>query len=102
MMEADDSSETTSPLADQLAILNNGLIQRGLATKGNEVEAIFIFSASAEQALEELFTLVLARRPRNEEVQQFLPVATKALSDSQARDDLATALLLSREFGSIR
>ncbi len=102
MMEADDSSETTSPLADQLAILNNGLIQRGLATKGNEVEAIFIFSASAEQALEELFTLVLTRRPRNEEVQQFLPVATKALSDSQARDDLATALLLSREFGSIR
>ncbi|NCF89159.1 MAG: DUF1553 domain-containing protein [Verrucomicrobiaceae bacterium] len=102
MMESDSSSETTSPLADQLALLNSGLIQRGLATNGNEVEVIFTFSASAEQALEELFTLVLSRTPRDEEVEQFLPIATKALSKPQARDDLTTALLLSREFGSIR
>ena len=101
-MESDSSSETTSPLADQLALLNSGLIQRGLATNGNEVEVIFTFSASAEQALEELFTLVLSRTPRDEEVEQFLPIATKALSKPQARDDLTTALLLSREFGSIR
>jgi hypothetical protein len=102
MMEPDYSSETTSPLADQLALLNSGLIQRGLATNGNEVEAIFTFSASAEQALEDLFVLVLSRVPGDEERKQFLPVAKKALSDSHARDDLATALMLSREFGSIR
>ena len=103
MMDADAAiSEATSPLADQLAILNSGLIQRGLARKGNEVEAIFIFSASAEQALEDLFVLVLSRPPRDDEQQRLLPSAKKALTDLQERDSLATALLLSREFGSIR
>lgn len=102
MMDPDYSSETTSPLADQLALLNSGVIQSGLASEGNEVEAIFTFSATAEQALEELFILVLSRVPRDEELEQFLPIATKALSNPQARNDLATALLLSREFGSIR
>ncbi|MEZ5328168.1 MAG: DUF1553 domain-containing protein [Verrucomicrobiales bacterium] len=103
MMQADPLvSDPTSPLADQLAILNSGLIQRGLATKGNEVEAIFTFSATAEQALCDLFILTLSRSPRAEESERLLPEAEKGLSDPGARDDLATALLLSREFGSIR
>ena len=102
MMQASAAKEATSPLADQLAILNSGLIQTGLSTKGNEVEAIFTFSANAEQALQDLFMLTLSRAPRPDETQRFLPEAKKALSDSAARDDLATALLLSREFGSIR
>jgi hypothetical protein len=102
MMRSDATSGESSPLADQLAILNSGLIQRGLATAGNEVETIFTFSATAEQALQELYVLALSRPPQPADLKRFLPVARKALSDLRARDDLATALLLSREFGSIR
>lgn len=92
-----------SPLARQLYVMNSGMIQEGLETPGNQVDAIFEFEAAVEDQLDELFELILSRKPREVEVEAFLPVLRdEKVERGRAGRALATALLSSREFGSIR
>lgn len=91
-----------SPLAEQLFVLNSGLIQESLAEPGNQVEAIFDFVLDPEAQLRDLYLLVLSRPPSPDEVAAFLP-ELKAASEVRAWGrELAFALLAGREFGSIR
>jgi hypothetical protein len=91
-----------SPLARQLYLLNSGMLQKGLQTEGNQVDAILLFETDPRVQLQELFRLILSRPPREAENDAFLPVLEA--SDSVEKDfkDLALALLASREFGSVR
>ena len=92
-----------SPLAQQLYIVNSGLIQTGLKTPGNQVDAIFDFQPKPEAQLRELYRLILARDPRPEERESFLPLLQQQPQEARrASKDLAFALLASREFGSLR
>lgn len=91
-----------TPLADQLHRLNGGLLQQWLRSPGNQVDAIFEFQADARKQLEELYLLTLSRPPRKEEQKAFLSVLSKAEDPLVAGRDLALALLLSREFSSVR
>ncbi|NIP96651.1 MAG: hypothetical protein GWO24_25745 [Akkermansiaceae bacterium] len=78
------------------------MLQDWLRTPGNQVEAIADFEPGPAEQFDQLYHLILARPPRQEEKSAFLP----SLVDSdQAREvlrDLAFALLASREFSSIR
>ncbi|MFT4588315.1 MAG: hypothetical protein ACI9VS_002009 [Candidatus Binatia bacterium] len=90
-----------SPLARQLYVMNSGLLQAGLKTPGNQVEAIFDFQPDPKEQLKELYQLILSRRPTEREIESLLPT----LQGGDARtagNDLAFALLASREFGSLR
>jgi hypothetical protein len=91
-----------SPLAQQLYIMNSGLIQSGLKTPGNQVDAILDFQPDPAAQLQELFRLILARDPRPEERDAFLPLVQRAGQSRRAPKDLAFALLAGREFGSLR
>ena len=91
-----------SPLARQLYILNSGLIQIGLNTRGNQVSAVFDFQSDPKIQLDELYRLILSRDPRPKERQAFLPLFQKTNDPQRTGKDLAYALLASREFGSLR
>jgi hypothetical protein len=91
-----------SPLAQQLYLLNSGMIQNALSTPGNQVEAIHDFVARPEQQLDDLYRLILSRRPSTQEHAALLPSLKSADDPRQALFDLAFALLASREFGSVR
>lgn len=91
-----------TPLADHLQRLNGGLLQKWLRTPGNQVDAVFEFQTEPGKQLEELYLLILSRPPRAEEMRAFLPVLAKAEDSLVTGRDLALALLLSREFSSIR
>jgi len=81
--------------------MNSGLLQAGLKTPGNQVEAIFDFQPDPKEQLKELYQLILSRRPTEREIESLLPT----LQGGDARtagNDLAFALLASREFGSLR
>ncbi len=91
-----------SPLAQQLYIMNSGLIQAGLKTPGSQVDAIFDFQPAPAEQLKELYRLILARNPRPEEIKSFLPLLQQSKNARRAGIDLAFALLASREFGSLR
>ncbi|NNE91425.1 MAG: DUF1553 domain-containing protein [Verrucomicrobiales bacterium] len=91
-----------SPLAEQLYVLNSGLIQKALTTPGNQVDAIFDFGFDPAQQLEDLYRLILSRPPTDEEKAAFLPELKDAKDPRQRGRDLAFALLASREFGSVR
>ena len=91
-----------SPLAQQLHILNSGLIQEGLNAPDNHVDAILDFQPQPAEQLVELYRLVLAREPRAEERDYFLPLLRQAKENRGVARDLAAALLASREFGSLR
>ncbi len=91
-----------SPLAQQLYIMNSGLIQAGLKTPGSQVDAVFDFQPDPAEQLKELYRLILARNPRPEEVESFLPLLKESKDIRRDGKDLAFALLASREFGSLR
>ncbi len=91
-----------SPLAQQLYLINSGLIQTALATPGNQVEAIHDFVATPAQRLQNIYALVLSRPPTDQEREALLPGLESAKDTRQSLFDLAFALLASREFGSIR
>lgn len=91
-----------SPLAQQLYIMNSGLIQSGLKTPGNQVDAIFDFQPDANEQLNELYHLILSRGPRAAERRVFLPLLRKSENPQKTGRDLAFALLAGREFGSLR
>lgn len=91
-----------SPLAQQLHILNSGLIQAGLNAPDNHVDALLDFQPQPAEQLVELYRLVLAREPRAEERDYFLPLLRQAKENRGVAKDLAAALLASREFGSLR
>lgn len=90
-----------SPLARQLYVMNSGLLQAGLKTPGNQVEAIFDFQPDPKEQLTELYQLILSRRPTEREIESLLPTLQRGGARS-AGNDLAFALLASREFGSLR
>ena len=91
-----------SPLAQQLHILNSGLIQAGLNAPDNHVDALLDFQPQPAEQLVELYRLVLAREPRAQERDYFLPLLRQAKENRRVAKDLAAALLASREFGSLR
>ena len=91
-----------SPLARQLYLLNSGMLQRALATPGNQVEAMLLFESDPDSLLESLYRQILSRPPRDPERNQFLPMLEKTENLEKAIHDLAFALLASREFGSVR
>ncbi|MGB0582286.1 MAG: DUF1549 domain-containing protein, partial [Limisphaerales bacterium] len=101
-VKIDRPAPPDSPLAQQLYIMNSGLIQTGLKTPGNQVDAIFDFQPDAGEQLNELYRLVLARDPRAQEQKAFLPLLQKTKDAYQTGRDLAFALLAGREFGSLR
>ena len=98
----DRSAPPASPLARQLYVLNSGMIQAGLNTPGNQVEALFDFQPDPEACLVELYRLILCRNPEPEEAGAFLPMLKGADDIRGVGKDLAFALLASREFGSLR
>lgn len=91
-----------TPLARQLYVMNSGLLQEGLRTPGNQVEAIFDFQPDPQEQLRELFQLILTRQPTGREMKALLPTLQDAGGIRAAGRDLAFALLASREFGSLR
>ncbi|MEM7012440.1 MAG: DUF1549 domain-containing protein [Verrucomicrobiota bacterium] len=91
-----------SPLAEQLYVLNSGLIRTSLTTPGNQIDALFDFGVDPERQLEELFALILSREPTAAERDVFLPEFQNADDIRERARDLAFALLASREFGSVR
>jgi hypothetical protein len=101
-VEIKQSSPPESPLSRQLYVMNSGLIQAGLEHAGNQVDAVFDFEMDAAKQLEDLYTLILSRRPRSEERRAFVPLLSEADDARTAGRDLAFALLASREFGSLR
>jgi hypothetical protein len=91
-----------TPLAQQLQLLNSGILQGFLRTSGNQVEAIFDFESEAARQLEQLYFLILSRPPRLAERAEFVPLLQDAADGKLAGRDLAFALFASREFSSIR
>ena len=91
-----------SPLARQLYMLNSGMLRKGLATAGNQVEAILLFESNPADQLSALYRLILSRPPRLSEQEAFVPLLTGSEPLESNLKDLAFALLASREFGSIR
>lgn len=91
-----------SPLARQLYLLNSGMLQQGLATEGNQVDAILLFESDPAVQFQSLYQLILSRRPRPAEIKTLMPVLQSAEDREKALKDLAFALLASREFGSVR
>ncbi len=91
-----------SPLAQQLYIMNSGLIQEGLNVPDNQVDAIFDFQPDPSQQLVEMYRLILSRDPRRGEVETFLSLLENSSSPRTDGKDLAYALLAGREFGSLR
>ena len=61
---------------------------------------IALFAPDAKTRLRDLYLLLLSREPRDDEAAALLPDLEKGDVDSV--QDLAFALLASREFGSIR
>jgi len=101
-VELDHPLPPESPLAEQLYVMNSGLIQASLAAPGNQVEAIFDFGTDPEQILDELWRLIHSRSLTRNEKQQFLPELKQSKNARSRGKDLAFALLASREFGSLR
>ena len=97
-----ESVPPDSPLARQLYLLNSGMLQKGLATEGNQVELILLFEPDPQRQLKELFRLILSRDPTQSEREAFQPLIQGTSDSSKPFTDLAFALLASREFGSIR
>ena len=95
-------SPPDSPLAQQLYILNSGLIQEGLKSPDNHIDAILDFQPQPSEQLVELYRLILSRKPKPEERDYFLPLLQLAKQNRGVVKDLAAALLASREFGSLR
>lgn len=91
-----------TPLAEQLHRLNGGLLQEWLRTPGNQIDAIFEFESDSAKQLEQLFLLVMTRPPTVEERKEFLPLLKNSKNPLSLGRDLALALLLSREFSSVR
>ncbi len=90
--------EAESPLARQLAHLNDARWQAALNELGNSLEGLALFEPDPHQRLSALFELILSRPPTPEEKSAFID----ATADLSAMRDLAFALLNSREFGSKR
>ena len=98
----DSRSLPESPLARQLYLLNSGLIQEGLQKPGNQIDAIFEFETNPTDWLNELTMLILSRQPRSTEKNVFIPLLEKSTDPQTTVRDLAFALIVSREFGSLR
>jgi hypothetical protein len=96
------SQPPDTPLAQQLHLLNSGIVQRALATPGNQVDAIFDFESDPVKQLGQLYLLILSRPPNEAERREFLPLLNSKRDTRSAARDLAFALIASREFGSIR
>lgn len=101
-VEIDRPALPDSPLALQLYLLNSGLIQKGLSTLDNHVDTILDFQPDPARQLVELYQLILAREPRAQEREYFLPLLRQAKEERGVLKNLATALLAGREFGSLR
>lgn len=91
-----------TPLAQQLQLLNSGVLQELLRRPGNQVEAIFDFESEPAKQLEQLYFLILSRPPRPAEVEEFVPLLREAEDVRAVGRDLAFALFASREFSSVR
>ena len=94
-----------TPLAAQLQLLNSGALQKAIRTPGSQLEAIFEFETDPDVQLEQLFLLILSRRPSEPERKEFLRFFGEAGTVDEAKAagrDLAFALFAGREFGSIR
>lgn len=90
---------TRSPLARQLALLNSPFLNDAVKTSAS-IADIAVFAPDARTRLRDLFILLLSRQPREDEVKALLPTLEQGGVGSV--QDLAFALLASREFGSIR
>jgi hypothetical protein len=101
-VELDHPLPPESPLAEQLYVMNSGLIQKSLASPGNQIDAVFDFGTDSESILEDLYQIILSRSLKTNEKQAFLPELENADNLRIRGKDLAFALLASREFGSIR
>jgi hypothetical protein len=86
-----------SPLARQLAVLNADFLHDAVRTSA-VIRGITGLAPDRETVLRDLFRTLLCRTPREAEVRAFLP----GLERDGGAEDLAYALLASREFGSIR
>lgn len=101
-VELDQQLPPESPLAEQLYVLNSGLIRTSLTTPGNQIDALFDFGVDPDRQLQELFALILSREPTAAERDAFLPEFQNAGDIRERARDLAFALLASREFSSVR
>lgn len=79
----------SSPLARRLALLNGDLLPRALDGRGNALETLATLGGSLQEQRDELFAACLSRSPSD---------AERALYQTASLRELATALLLSREF----
>jgi len=90
---------TRSPLARQLALLNSPFLNDAVRESAS-IADIAVFAPDAKTRLRDLYVLLLSREPRDDESAALLPSLAKG--DVESVQDLAFALLASREFGSIR
>lgn len=89
-----------SPLPRALALQNGGWLAAAVAAPGNPVLAIADFTPERPAMLRELFLLVLSRPPSAAEQAALLP---RIDGDCRAAlQQLAQALIQTREFGSLR
>jgi hypothetical protein len=100
-VEAGAGALAPSPLARQLELLNGERVAGRLARGEHAVDAIADFAATPREGLDELFLATLSRRPREDELAVLLPRLDPAAPRAPLRT-VAHAVLLSREFGSIR
>jgi hypothetical protein len=92
----------SSPLPRQLHLLNGPALHQSLDRGGTQIDALVDLGGEAGEQLNELWLLVLSRPPRAEEQSTFLPELQQTPDRRAALRDLACALLLGREFGSLR
>ncbi len=93
-----ETSAAESPLAQQLAQMNDGRLHAALSDPGNALEGLMLFEPEASDRLEALFQLILSRSPNEKESQAFV----SSMENEKGARDLAFALFSSREFGSKR
>ncbi len=91
-----------SPLARELALLNGPLLHDSLARGDTQIDAIFDFGGTSHRQLDVLYRTILSRLPRAAERDAFLSQLENAADRKALGLDLTRALLLGREFGSIR
>lgn len=99
-LEPPRDSKINTPLAQQLKVLNSGVLQKWLRTPGNQID--FLIEFGSDDLLKQLFLLILTRPPTAEERAVFGPILQQGNESTGVVRDLAFALLTSREFSSVR
>jgi hypothetical protein len=100
--EAAAAAPSASPLAAWLALWNGPAVRRLLEAEGNTLDLLAGLVEDPDERVDTLFTLLLTRAPTAAEREGLAPLLAEAADPRRALAELAHAIVLSREFTSIR